>query len=134
MSELETTELPIRSNEDIVVVRQSTRNWAVKIGFSLVDTTRIVTAASEIARNTLEYGGGGTVRIESVTAAAKRGLRLVFEDHGPGIADIAQAMTDGFTTGHGLGLGLSGTKRLMHEFDLQSTPGTGTRITITRWK
>ncbi len=126
--------VPIVADDDIVRVRQRVRDWAVTIGFSLVDQTKLVTAASELARNTLVYGQGGTVLLEAVTNDTKRGLRLTFEDHGPGIADIQQALTAGFTTGSGLGLGLSGAKRLSHDFDITSTPGHGTRVTIARWK
>jgi len=110
------------------------RAWAVDVGFGLVDQTKIVTAASELARNAFIYGGGGTVRLEVLNNGSRKGLRLTFQDHGPGIADIELAMKDGYSTGTGLGLGLSGAKRLSNEFDLRSTPGEGTRVTITRWK
>lgn len=126
--------LEIRSSEDIVRVRQIVRSWAVKLGLNLVDQTKIVTAASEIARNTLDYGKGGTVTVEALVAGIRQGLRLTFEDHGPGIADLALAMKDGFTSGSGLGLGLSGAKRLSSEFDLQSKVGEGTRVTLIRWR
>jgi serine/threonine-protein kinase RsbT len=126
--------LPLERNEQIVLVRQAVRERAVELGFSLVDQTKIVTAASELARNTIQHGGGGLVLIESVNDGARRGLRLTFNDHGPGIPDIALAMKDGFTTAGGLGLGLSGAKRLSNEFDIQSAPGHGTRVVITRWK
>jgi serine/threonine-protein kinase RsbT len=126
--------LQVRSSHDIVVVRQEVRAWAVAQGLNLVDQTKIITAASELARNALEYGGGGTVCIEALEEGHRRGLRLIFEDHGPGIADIALAMTDGYTSSGGLGLGLSGAKRLANEFDIRSSPGEGTRVTITRWK
>jgi serine/threonine-protein kinase RsbT len=125
---------PISTSEDVVAVRQAVRQRAVGLGFNLVDQTKIVTAASELARNTLEYGGGGNVRLEEVLEGVRRGLRLVFEDNGPGIANIELAMKDGYTTGNGLGLGLSGAKRLSNEFDIQSRPGEGTRITIVRWR
>ena len=125
---------PIRASEDIVHVRQAARAWAVDGGFSLVDQTKIVTAASELARNTLVYGGGGEVRLEALTDGPRRGLRLVFEDKGPGIADIDLAMREGYTTGGGLGLGLSGAKRLSSDFDIWSRPGEGTRVTIVRWR
>jgi serine/threonine-protein kinase RsbT len=125
---------PIATSEDVVAVRQAVRQRAVDLGFNLVDQTKIVTAASELARNTLQYGGGGTLRIEEVLEGTRRGLRLVFEDNGPGIANIELAMKDGYTTGNGLGLGLSGAKRLSNEFDIQSRPGTGTRVTIVRWR
>lgn len=126
--------MSIRSSEDVVRVRQIARELAVAQGLSLVDQTKIVTAASELARNTLDYGGGGTVRFEAVNSEARRGVRLTFEDHGPGIADIELALTDGYTTGGGLGLGLSGAKRLSNEFEISSRVGEGTRVTITRWK
>lgn len=126
--------LQLRSSHDIVVVRQEVRAWAVAQGLNLVDQTKIVTAASELARNALEYGGGGTVCIEALEEGPRKGLRLIFEDHGPGIADIPLAMTDGYTTSGGLGLGLSGARRLANEFDISSKPGEGTRVTIIRWK
>jgi serine/threonine-protein kinase RsbT len=126
--------LQIRASNDIVVVRQQTRAWAVAQGLSLVDQTKIVTAASELARNTLEYGKGGTVLLEALEDGLRKGLRLTFEDHGPGIADVALALTDGWTSGNGMGLGLSGSKRLVNEFDLWSKPGEGTRVTVARWK
>jgi serine/threonine-protein kinase RsbT len=126
--------VPIVADDDIVRVRQRVRDWAVTIGFSLVDQTKLVTAASELARNTLVYGHGGTVLLEAVTNDTRRGLRLTFEDHGPGIADVQQALTAGFTTGTGLGLGLSGAKRLSHDFEIASMPGQGTRVVIARWK
>lgn len=126
--------LPIQSSEQVVIVRQAVRQRAVELGFSLVDQTKIVTAASELARNTVTHGGGGLARIEVVQDGLRRGLRLTFEDHGPGIADVAQAMKDGFSTGGGLGLGLSGAKRLSNEFTITSEPGAGTCVTITRWK
>jgi serine/threonine-protein kinase RsbT len=126
--------LPIRSGGDVVRVRQRVRALAVEIGLGLVDQTKIVTAASELARNTLDYGGGGDVRAEIVQNGARKGLRLTFEDTGPGIADIEQAMTDHYTSGGGLGLGLGGAKRLSNEFHIASTPGMGTRVTIARWK
>jgi serine/threonine-protein kinase RsbT len=115
-------------------VRQIVREWAVRLNFSLVDQTKIVTAASELARNTVIYGGGGTVRLEALNHGSRTGLRLIFEDKGPGIADLALALKDGFTTGGGLGLGLGGARRLSSEFDLVSRPGEGTRVTITRWR
>ena len=126
--------LPIRSSGDVVLVRQEVRAWCLDLGFSLVDQTKMVTAASELARNTLDYGGGGIVRLEQVQQGLKRGLRLVFEDQGPGIPNIELALSDGYTTGNGLGMGLGGTKRLVNEFDIASEPGKGTRIAITRWK
>jgi serine/threonine-protein kinase RsbT len=129
-----TETLPVGSSDDVVRVRQRVRALAVEIGLGLVDQTKIVTAASELARNTLDYGGGGYVRAEIVQAGTRTGLRLIFEDQGPGIADIERAMTDHYTSGNGLGLGLGGAKRLSNEFHIESTPGAGTRVTITRWK
>lgn len=126
--------LPLRSSEDVVHVRRAVRQAAIALGFSLVEQTKIVTAASELARNTIDHGGGGTAQIETVTHGTRRGLRLTFEDEGPGITDVDLAMKGGYTTGNGLGLGLSGAKRLSSEFDLVSRVGQGTRITITRWK
>jgi len=124
----------MRGSEDVVAIRQAVREWAISCGFSLVDQTKIVTAASELARNAVLYGGGGTVQLEALNDGARRGLRLVFEDRGPGIPDVAQALKDGFTTGGGLGLGLGGARRLVNEFDIDSRPGEGTRVTITRWR
>jgi len=118
----------------VVRVRQLAREWAISLGFGLVDQTKIVTAASELARNTVIYGGGGTVRLQAMNDGARRGLRLTFEDQGPGIADLQLALKDGYSTGTGLGLGLSGAKRLMSEFEIDSTPGQGTRVAVTRWK
>ena len=127
-------ELPLRNQNDIVLGRQAVRRLAQEQGFSLVDQTKLVTAASELARNALIYGGGGELKWEKLVDGAKRGVRLVFEDHGPGIANIEQAMTDGWTSGNGLGLGLTGARRLVNEFELQTTVGVGTRVTIARWK
>jgi serine/threonine-protein kinase RsbT len=124
----------ISTPEDVVAVRQAVRQRAVELGFNLVDQTKIVTAASELARNTLQHGGGGTLRIEEVLQGSKRGLRLVFEDNGPGIPNVALAMKEGYTTGNGLGLGLSGARRLSNEFVIDSRPGEGTRVTIVRWR
>lgn len=124
--------LPIRSPEDIVLVRTAVRKVANLMKFGLVDQTKLVTAASEIARNTLDYGRGGDVRIEQLKAA-RAGIRLTFQDNGPGIPDIARALTDGFTTGNGMGLGLGGTKRLVDEFQITSQPNEGTIVTITKW-
>lgn len=129
-----TETIPVRSEEDIVKVRQVVRDWANVQKFSLVEQTKIVTAASEIARNTMTYGGGGTARLELLEDGARRGLRLVFEDQGPGIKDVALALRDGYTTGNGLGLGLGGAKRLCNEFDIASQQGQGTRVTLTRWR
>ena len=132
---IEPTTLPVRSGEDVVKVRQAVRTVAMDLGFSLVDQTKVITAASELARNTLAYGGGGEVRIERLNQGPKRaGVRLTFEDRGPGISNIDLALTDGYTTGNGLGLGLNGARKLSHEFDIWSQPGVGTRVTITRWK
>ena len=125
---------PIARPEDIVAVRRVVREWAVSSGFSLVDQTKIVTAASELARNTLTYGLGGTVLLELLNDNQRRGLRLTFEDQGPGIPDIERALSDGYTSGNGLGLGLGGSRRLANEFELTSRPGEGTRVVITRWK
>src|SRR5882757_9142835 len=126
--------VPIRSREDIVRVRKAARENAVAQGFSLVDQTKLVTAASELARNTLDYGGGGEVEITRLSEPPRRGVRLVFADKGPGIADIELALKDGYTSGSGLGLGLSGARRLCNEFAIVSTPGKGTMVTIARWK
>lgn len=134
MTVLRSETMPVRSAQDIVLVRQAVRAWAIERGLGLVDQTKMVTAASELARNTVDYGGGGTVRLEALQDGLRKGLRLTFEDEGPGIADIGLALTDGFTTGGGMGLGLSGSKRLVNEFDLWSEPGKGTRVTVTRWK
>jgi serine/threonine-protein kinase RsbT len=125
--------MPLRTSDDVVRVRQAVRARAVAAGFSLVDQTKIVTAASEIGRNTVDYGGGGTLRIEQVRNGRRRGVRLTFTDHGPGIPDLTLAMKDGYTTGSGLGLGLGGAKRLSNEFEVQSAPGQGTVITLARW-
>jgi serine/threonine-protein kinase RsbT len=124
----------VRSSEDVVGVRQIVREWSIAAGLGLVDQTKIVTAASELARNLIDYGGGGTMTIESMNDDRRRGVRLTFEDHGPGIADVEQALRDGFTTGGGLGLGLGGAKRLVNDFHIDSRPGEGTRVTIARWR
>jgi serine/threonine-protein kinase RsbT len=134
MAVLKSDTVPLRSTEDVVRVRQVVREWAIQMGFSLVDQTKLVTAASELARNTVIYGGGGTVLVESFNDDRRRGLRLTFSDQGPGIADIELAMRDGYTTGSGLGLGLGGAKRLVNEFDIASRPGEGTQVKITKWK
>ncbi len=131
---LKADDLPVRSDSDVVLIRKQVRAWSVDLGFGLVDQTKIVTAASELARNALVHGGGGTVHMEALNDGARKGLRLTFEDRGPGIPDIQLAMKDGYSTGTGLGLGLSGAKRLSNEFDLRSKAGEGTRVTITRWK
>ncbi len=126
--------LPIKTSDDVVRVRQEARTRAVEIGLGLVDQTKIVTAASELARNTLDYGGGGTARLQIVQNGMRKGIKLTFEDQGPGIPDIDLALKDGYTTGTGLGLGLSGAKRLSNEFEIYSKVGEGTRVSITRWK
>jgi serine/threonine-protein kinase RsbT len=123
----------LNSSDDVVRVRQVVRAWAVDLAFRLVDQTKIVTAASELARNTVNHGGGGTARLEALVDGARCGLRLVFEDKGPGIPDVQRAIEDGFTTGNGLGLGLGGARRLSNEFSIESRVGEGTRVTITRW-
>ena len=125
---------PISGQQDVVAVRQVVREWAVSMGFSLVDQTKVITAASELARNVLVYGGGGTLSLEALNDGSRRGLRLAFEDQGPGIADIEAALRDGYTTGGGLGLGLGGARRLSNDFEIHSRPGEGTRVVITRWK
>jgi serine/threonine-protein kinase RsbT len=124
----------VRSANDIVRVRQRVREWAVEAGFSLVDQTKIVTATSELARNTLEHGGGGVARVELLAEAGRRGLRLTCEDQGQGIADLQLALKDGYSSRGGLGLGLGGARRLVNEFAIDSRPGEGTRVSITRWK
>lgn len=126
--------LYVHASEDIVRVRQAVRTWAMEIGLSLLDQTKIVTAASELARNTLDYGGGGTATLVLLERDNRRGLQVIFEDKGPGIIDLDLALKDGYTTGGGLGLGLSGARRLSNEFELTSSPGEGTRVAITRWK
>jgi len=134
MPVLKTDALELRSGSDVVSVRQAVRTWAIEAGFTLVDQTKIVTAASELARNTIDYGGGGIARLELLSEGSRRGLRVAFEDQGPGIPDIQQALADHFTTGNGLGLGLGGAKRLVNEFDISSRVGEGTRVVITRWR
>ncbi|MEJ8836449.1 anti-sigma regulatory factor [Ramlibacter sp. AN1133] len=126
--------VPLHSEEDIVASRQKVRVLTQLLKFSLVDQTKMITAASELSRNTLVHGGGGDMRWELVDDGVRRGLRLHFEDTGPGIKDLKMAMTDGWTSGSGMGLGLPGSKRLVHEFELKSSPGEGTRVSITRWK
>jgi serine/threonine-protein kinase RsbT len=134
MPATKTEELPLQSDHDIVRMRQTVRAWAIETGMSLVDQTKIVTAASELGRNTWVYGGGGSVKLEIVERENRRGVRLTFEDQGPGILNIDLALKDGYTTGNGMGLGLGGAKRLSNEFEIHSRPGEGTRVTITRWK
>lgn len=126
--------LLIRQEDDVVYVRKEVRRLAVDLGFGLVDQTKIVTAASELARNTLVHGGGGEMRTEVVEAGGGRGLRLTFADRGAGIPDVAQAFVDGFTTRGGLGLGLGGARRLVNEMTIDTSPGEGTRVTITKWR
>ena len=134
MAVTRTERLPIRSGDDVVRVRQLVRTLSIEAGFGLVDQTKIITAASELARNALDYGGGGEVRCELLQEGRRRGLRLTFQDSGPGIPNIEKALTDHYTTGGGLGLGLGGAKRLSNEFHVESTVGVGTRVTIARWK
>ena len=131
-SKVTTTEL--HEDEDVVHARQAVRQWGQQLGFSLVDQTKLVTAASELARNAITHGGGGKMDLEVLDAGSKQGLRLTFTDQGPGIADVDQALQDSFTTGGGLGMGLGGAKRLVNEFDIRSKPGEGTQVTVTRWK
>ena len=133
MAVTSTESVPITSEPDVVTVRRRVREVSAQLGLSLVDQTKIITAASELARNTIIYGGGGSMQVQTLNGP-RVGLRLTFEDHGPGIPDIELALRDGFTTGSGLGLGLGGSKRLVNEFEIVSRPGQGTRITITRWK
>jgi len=125
--------LPVRSDVDLMAVREATRAAAAEAGFSLVNQTKLVTAVSELARNAVVHGGGGEVRLDPVHQGTSRGVRLVVSDQGPGIADIAEALTDGHTTGHGLGLGLGGARRLVDDFSIESAPGQGTTITIAMW-
>lgn len=126
--------LPIKESSDVVFVRQRVRAWATRMSLSLVDQTKIVTAASELGRNTLEHGGGGELEIAEVNNGVRKGIRLTFSDKGPGIEDVKQALSDGFTTKQGMGLGLGGSKRLMNEFEIQTVPGQGTTVTVIRWK
>ena len=126
--------LPLRADEDVVRMRQAVRECLVSIGFSLIDQTKMITAASELGRNTLRYGGGGEVHVEKVVNGSRRGVTLSFIDHGPGIADVELALTDGYTTGNGMGLGLSGACRLADEFELSTSPGAGTTVRISKWK
>ncbi len=126
--------VPIKNSSDVVLARQKVRQWAMDMKFTLVDQTKLVTAASELARNALEHGKGGHMVIEKVTSSVKDGLKLVFEDTGPGIPDIETALRDGFTSGGGMGLGLGGSKRLVNDFHIESELGKGTRVTVVRWK
>jgi serine/threonine-protein kinase RsbT len=134
MPVLKTEQLPLRTDADIVRMRQTVRAWAIEVSFSLVDQTKLVTAASELGRNTRIYGGGGDVTLEIVDQGDRRGVRLTFSDKGPGIADVELALKDGYTSGAGLGLGLGGAKRLSNEFQVITAPGEGTSVIITRWK
>jgi serine/threonine-protein kinase RsbT len=134
MKSLKRETLPIQNSSDVVLARQKVRQLAQELRFTLVDQTKLVTAASELARNTLDHGKGGRMVIDIVENLSRTGLQLVFEDQGPGIPDIQAALRDGFTTGSGMGLGLGGSKRLVSDFDIQSQPGQGTRVTVVRWK
>ena len=134
MNVIRSEALELHTSGDVVQARQTVRAWMVDLGFGLIDQTKMVTAASELARNAVEYGGGGSVRLEALADGARKGLRVVFEDQGPGIADIELALKDGHSTGGGLGLGLGGSKRLVNEFEVWSVPGQGTRVTIVRWR
>ncbi|HXH29686.1 MAG TPA: ATP-binding protein [Bacteriovoracaceae bacterium] len=125
---------PIQTQDDIVLVRKAVRDWAIELKFGIVDQTKIITAASELARNAYDYGKGGNMKLESLVDGLRRGLRLTFQDQGPGIENMDLALTDGYTTGGGLGMGLTGAKRLVSEFDIKSIPGQGTTVTITKWK
>ncbi len=134
MNVLKREVVPIATSNDVVIARQRVRQWAVDLRFSLVDQTKLVTAASELARNALDHGKGGAMTVEALANGLRSGLRMIFEDKGPGIADIDQALKDGFTTGGGMGLGLGGSKRLVNEFNIESEVGKGTRVTAVRWK
>jgi serine/threonine-protein kinase RsbT len=126
-------EKPLTSQEEVVLARQEVRRWAQRVRFGIVDQTKIVTAASELGRNALVHGGGGHMILEVVNTGSRRGLRLSFIDSGPGIRDVDVALRDGFSTGSGMGLGLGGSRRLMDEFEISSTPGSGTRVTVIKW-
>lgn len=134
MTVVKREQLPLQNSSDVVVARQKVRQWAIELRFSLVDQTKLVTAASELARNALDHGKGGRMSIEMVNGGSRNGLKLTFEDNGPGIPDIEMALKDGFTTGTGMGLGLGGSKRLVNDFAIESEVGKGTKITVTRWK
>jgi serine/threonine-protein kinase RsbT len=133
MGVVSTETLPVRSEPDVVAVRRRVREVSAHLGFGIVDQTKVVTAASELARNTIIYGGGGDMKLETLNGP-RTGVRITFEDKGPGISNLELALKDGFTSGSGLGLGLGGSKRLMHDFEIASRVGEGTRVTITRWK
>jgi serine/threonine-protein kinase RsbT len=134
MKPLKAEKMQIQTSADVVLARQKVRQWATEMKFSLVDQTKLVTAASELARNTLDHGKGGSMTIEMVDNLGRQGLRLIFEDQGPGIPDIQAALSDGFTTGHGMGLGLGGSKRLVNDFEIHSAAGQGTRVAVVRWR
>ncbi len=134
MSETKRDTVPLKTSSDVVLARQKVRQWATELRFTLVDQTKLVTAASGLARNTLDHGKGGLMTIEQLGAGPRVGLKLLFEDQGPGIPDIEMALKDGFSTGSGMGLGLGGSKRLVNEFSIESAPGKGTRVTVIRWK
>ena len=134
MATLKDEVLEIRTSSDVVRVRQLVRSWAAELGFSLVDQTKLVTGASELGRNTLEHGLGGQVHLEMLNDGSRRGIRMTFEDQGPGIPDLTLALRDGYSTGTGLGLGLSGTRRLMSEFRINSEVGKGTQVQVVRWR
>lgn len=126
--------LPVKTSNDVVLARQKVRQLAVELRFSLVDQTKLVTAASELARNALDHGKGGTMTVEVLVNGARSGLKMIFEDQGPGIANVEDALKDGFTTGAGMGLGLGGSKRLVNDFSIETEVGKGTRITAVRWR
>ena len=134
MSVLKREVLPVKTSNDVVLARQKVRQLAVELRFSLVDQTKLVTAASELARNALDHGKGGTMTVETLVNGARSGLRMIFEDQGPGIPNVEDALKDGFTTGSGMGLGLGGSKRLVNDFSIESEVGKGTRITAVRWR
>ena len=134
MTAVKRESLPLQNSSDVVLARQKVRQWAIELRFSLVDQTKLVTAASELARNALDHGQGGQMTIEVVNGAARNGLRLTFEDNGPGIPDIEMALKDGYTSGAGMGLGLGGSKRLVNDFSIESEIGKGTKVTVVRWK
>ncbi|MEC4722693.1 ATP-binding protein [Noviherbaspirillum sp. CPCC 100848] len=134
LTESDSITMPIRTDEDVVRLRKAARDYLVSSGFGTVDQTKMITAASELARNTLRYGGGGDAYLSKVADGSRRGVCMSFHDEGPGIPDVTLALTDGYTTGGGMGLGLSGSKRLADEFELDTAPGKGTRVKIVKWK